>query len=64
MWQLRLAGSGVGPDYPERPGEPDCSYFIKTGTCGYGDRCRFNHPHSLAAVRSSSFRIILSDFGF
>ncbi|KMZ72986.1 Zinc finger CCCH domain-containing protein 32 [Zostera marina] len=50
MWQLRLAGSGVGPDYPERPGEPDCSYFIKTGTCGYGDRCRFNHPHSLAAV--------------
>ncbi|KAL3652626.1 hypothetical protein CASFOL_002307 [Castilleja foliolosa] len=22
--------------YPERPGEPDCIYYLRTGTCGYG----------------------------
>ncbi|KAJ3683745.1 hypothetical protein LUZ60_013972 [Juncus effusus] len=30
--------------YPERPGEPDCVYFLRNGSCGYGDRCRYNHP--------------------
>ncbi|MFQ6647469.1 hypothetical protein Gotur_021369, partial [Gossypium turneri] len=32
-----------GP-YPERPGEPDCSYYIRTGLCRFGATCRFNHP--------------------
>ncbi|KAK8717767.1 hypothetical protein V6N13_045024 [Hibiscus sabdariffa] len=32
--------------YPDRPGEPDCSYFLRTGVCGYGNNCRFNHPAS------------------
>uniref|UniRef100_A0A7C9EGP6 C3H1-type domain-containing protein n=1 Tax=Opuntia streptacantha TaxID=393608 RepID=A0A7C9EGP6_OPUST len=40
MWQL---GLGLDP-FPERPGEPDCIYYLRTGSCGYGDRCRFNHP--------------------
>ncbi|XP_039114005.1 zinc finger CCCH domain-containing protein 6-like isoform X1 [Dioscorea cayenensis subsp. rotundata] len=47
MWQLGLGGPGdaaVVVAYPERPGEPDCAYFMRTGTCGYGDRCRYNHP--------------------
>ncbi|PWA64705.1 zinc finger C-x8-C-x5-C-x3-H type family protein [Artemisia annua] len=30
--------------YPDRPGQPDCLYYLKTGMCGYGDTCRFNHP--------------------
>ncbi|KAK8517829.1 hypothetical protein V6N13_127983 [Hibiscus sabdariffa] len=30
--------------YPDRPGEPDCSYYLRTGACGYGNNCRFNHP--------------------
>lgn len=30
--------------YPDRPGEPDCMYYLRTGMCGYGDNCRFNHP--------------------
>lgn len=30
--------------YPDRPGEPDCIYYLRTGKCGYGSRCRFNHP--------------------
>ncbi|KAL0405301.1 UNVERIFIED_CONTAM: Zinc finger CCCH domain-containing protein 26 [Sesamum latifolium] len=37
----------VGDDpgaYPDRPGEPDCIYYLRTGSCGYGSSCRFNHP--------------------
>lgn len=33
----------AGP-YPERPGQPDCVYYLRTGSCGYGVNCRFNHP--------------------
>ncbi|KAI0492618.1 hypothetical protein KFK09_026894 [Dendrobium nobile] len=29
---------------PERTGEPDCPYFLKTQTCKYGLKCKFNHP--------------------
>ncbi|KAH6777185.1 floral homeotic protein [Perilla frutescens var. hirtella] len=29
---------------PERPGEPDCPYFLKTQRCKFGVRCKFNHP--------------------
>ncbi|KAK4484345.1 hypothetical protein RD792_006922 [Penstemon davidsonii] len=38
-------GDEPGPVlYPERPGEPDCIYYLRTGSCGYGSNCRFNHP--------------------
>ncbi|KAF3452452.1 hypothetical protein FNV43_RR02885 [Rhamnella rubrinervis] len=46
MWQMNLRSSETmesGP-YPERPGEPDCSYYIRTGLCRFGTTCRFNHP--------------------
>ncbi|KAK7256979.1 hypothetical protein RIF29_30625 [Crotalaria pallida] len=29
---------------PERPGEPDCPFFVKTQRCKFGSRCKFNHP--------------------
>ncbi|XP_022847262.1 zinc finger CCCH domain-containing protein 32-like isoform X1 [Olea europaea var. sylvestris] len=32
-------------EYPERPGAADCPYYMRTGTCGYGSKCRYNHPH-------------------
>ncbi|GMH08329.1 hypothetical protein Nepgr_010169 [Nepenthes gracilis] len=38
--------------YPERPGEPDCIYYLRTGSCGYGARCLFNHPHDRGGARS------------
>ncbi|XP_019427978.1 PREDICTED: zinc finger CCCH domain-containing protein ZFN-like isoform X1 [Lupinus angustifolius] len=46
QWQIKSISSetmeaGV---YPERPGEPDCSYYIRTGLCRFGVTCRFNHP--------------------
>ena len=31
-------------EYPARPGEPDCVFWIKTGRCKFGAGCKFNHP--------------------
>ncbi|KAH9622592.1 hypothetical protein KSS87_004970 [Heliosperma pusillum] len=36
-------------EFPERPGQPDCDYFMKTGNCKYRTACRYNHPRSLAS---------------
>ncbi|CAF2136550.1 BnaA02g35100D [Brassica napus] len=49
MWRLGLGGGG-GESYPERLDEPDCVYYLRTGVCGYGSRCRFNHPCNRAPV--------------
>jgi hypothetical protein len=51
MWRMGLGGDGSGGGgdgdgarLPERPGEADCIYYLRTGACGFGDRCRYNHP--------------------
>ncbi|CAA6663457.1 unnamed protein product [Spirodela intermedia] len=47
MWQLSLGGGGSNKSaYPERPGEPECNYYMRTGRCDFGDKCRFNHPRN------------------
>uniref|UniRef100_A0A0E0FBA3 C3H1-type domain-containing protein n=1 Tax=Oryza meridionalis TaxID=40149 RepID=A0A0E0FBA3_9ORYZ len=28
----------------QRPGEPDCTYYVKFGSCRFGMKCKFNHP--------------------
>ncbi|XP_022760519.1 zinc finger CCCH domain-containing protein 34-like [Durio zibethinus] len=48
VWGLELGGESES--YPERPEEADCIYYLRTGFCGYGSRCRFNHPRDRAAV--------------
>ncbi|XP_057822205.1 zinc finger CCCH domain-containing protein 66 isoform X4 [Cryptomeria japonica] len=59
MWQMTLqpqyegAEADMGP-YPERPGEPDCSYYMRTGLCGYGMGCRFNHPPNRKQATSAA----------
>mmetsp|Transcript_1826 Transcript_1826/g.2627 ORF Transcript_1826/g.2627 Transcript_1826/m.2627 type:complete len:702 (+) Transcript_1826:659-2764(+) len=30
--------------YPQRPDEPDCRDFLRTGRCKYGDSCKYHHP--------------------
>lgn len=62
MWPVNLRSTEVmdtalypsGP-YPEREGEPDCPFYLRTGLCRFGSTCRFNHPPNrklaLAAVR-------------
>ncbi|XP_078433775.1 zinc finger CCCH domain-containing protein 63-like isoform X2 [Wolffia australiana] len=46
LWRVNMRrDEGVERgQYPERPGEPDCSYYIRTGLCKFGITCRFNHP--------------------
>ncbi|KAE8099827.1 hypothetical protein FH972_017780 [Carpinus fangiana] len=34
----------ISDSLPERPGEPDCPYFLKTQRCKFGLKCKFNHP--------------------
>lgn len=43
------APAGAGPAdakvrFPRRLGEPDCTYYLKFGTCRFGIKCKFNHP--------------------
>ncbi|GAQ85257.1 hypothetical protein KFL_002260130 [Klebsormidium nitens] len=33
---------------PQRPGQPECAYYIRTGTCQYGATCKYNHPLPLS----------------
>lgn len=30
--------------FPERPNEPECQFYMKTGDCKFGPVCRFHHP--------------------
>ncbi|MCO5614408.1 hypothetical protein L7F22_068689 [Adiantum nelumboides] len=34
----------------------DCSYFLRTGTCAFGSKCRYNHPtaEKLQVILSSN----------
>lgn len=56
IWRLKIhdnqEGGGVAQTspYPDRPGEPDCLFYLRTGLCGYGSNCRFNHPAYAAQV--------------
>ncbi|KAK7411054.1 hypothetical protein VNO78_02408 [Psophocarpus tetragonolobus] len=36
-------------DFPERPGEPECTYFLKTGDCKFKSNCKFHHPKNRIA---------------
>ncbi|GAB2281330.1 hypothetical protein Dimus_015927 [Dionaea muscipula] len=56
MWRLGLSATGAAAreSYPERPGLSDCVYYMRTGFCGYGNRCRYNHPRDLSAVASAA----------
>ncbi|KAE9614950.1 putative transcription factor C3H family [Lupinus albus] len=45
---MNLGGSGL----PDRPDQPECKYFISTGTCKYGSDCKFHHPKERIAQSS------------
>lgn len=44
--------SSVGPSsssqkeqiFPERPGQPECQYYMRTGDCKFGSSCKYHHP--------------------
>lgn len=31
-------------EFPERPGQAECSYFLKTGDCKFRAACKYHHP--------------------
>lgn len=47
MRRLNLWESDV---YPERPGTADCGYYMRTGSCAYGTKCRYNHPRDRGSL--------------
>lgn len=56
FWRLKLndnqegGGAAQSAAYPDRPGEPNCLYYLRTGLCGYGSNCRYNHPSYASQV--------------
>lgn len=38
-----------------------CKYFLRTGTCGYGDKCRYYHPRNAQRPRLNSLGYPLRD---
>ncbi|TVU25488.1 hypothetical protein EJB05_27987 [Eragrostis curvula] len=44
FWHMNLGEAAESGPYPERVGEPDCSYYMRTGLCRFGMTCKFNHP--------------------
>jgi hypothetical protein len=52
--------------FPRRPGEPDCSYYVKFGTCRFGTKCKFNHPARKKSKvgRASSQALVMAIFVF
>lgn len=36
--------SAGGEGATQTGGKETCRYFLRTGTCGYGDKCRYDHP--------------------
>ncbi|KAJ0105698.1 hypothetical protein Patl1_18214 [Pistacia atlantica] len=47
-------------EFPERPGQPDCSFFLKTGDCKFKSNCKYHHPKNRI---SKSQPCALSDKG-
>ncbi|XP_010557387.1 PREDICTED: zinc finger CCCH domain-containing protein 37-like [Tarenaya hassleriana] len=39
--------------YPQRPGQAECDYYMKTGECKFGERCKFHHPIDRSAAATS-----------
>uniref|UniRef100_A0A1D1XZF5 Zinc finger CCCH domain-containing protein ZFN-like n=1 Tax=Anthurium amnicola TaxID=1678845 RepID=A0A1D1XZF5_9ARAE len=47
--------------FPERIGQPECQYYLKTGTCKFGVTCKFHHPTDKAGI---SGRVHLNVLGY
>ncbi|KAL8478604.1 hypothetical protein ACS0TY_030473 [Phlomoides rotata] len=51
-------------EYPERPGESECTFFMKTGDCKFRSNCRFHHPKNrISKAKANSSSYALNDKG-
>jgi len=46
--------NAVSDGLPVRPGATPCSFYLKTGQCAFGERCKFDHPPGLGGSQASS----------
>lgn len=46
---------------PQRPGQQECQYYMKTGVCKYGSSCRYHHPLEVVAEKADV--VVLSPIG-
>lgn len=51
----------IGYNFPERPGQPECQYYVKTGNCKFGATCKYHHPPDWSVTQRNS---VLSPLGF
>lgn len=51
--QVHLLSSLI-PNLPERPDQPECRYFMSTGSCKYGSDCKYHHPKERIAQLASN----------
>eukprot|EP00249_Psilotum_nudum_P021734 c28224_g3_i1 orf=657-1928(-) len=49
--QLQMGRAEIS--FPERPGQPECHYYMKTGDCKFGASCKFHHPKDGSTSSSS-----------
>lgn len=50
--------SNSSPSLPERPDQPECRYFMSTGSCKYGTDCKYHHPKERIA-QSATNQLVL-----
>ncbi|XP_047308277.1 zinc finger CCCH domain-containing protein 32-like [Impatiens glandulifera] len=48
--------------YPERVGAPDCAYYMRTGSCSYGAKCRYNHPRDRSTTVGGTLRVGVAEY--
>lgn len=46
--------------FPQRPGHPECQFFLRTGDCKFGATCKYHHPLELNASKNN---FVLSPVG-
>ncbi|XP_070052814.1 zinc finger CCCH domain-containing protein ZFN-like isoform X3 [Nicotiana tabacum] len=56
-----LAAASMNGEYPERIGQLECQYYLKTGTCKFGATCKFHHPRDKAGIAG---RVTLNVLGY
>lgn len=51
---LAASSGSQKEEYPQRPGQAECQYYMKTGDCKYGSLCRYHHPPNLNVQKTST----------
>ena len=46
--------------FPQRPDQPECQYFMRTGDCKFGSSCRYHHPLDAAQPKTG---VLFSSIG-